>query len=71
MQPDTTGIITRIKDTFQEHDPAPVGGLVAGGCVLEGHSRTADAARYEDRGVNSVRLCDGRVAEALRYVGRR
>jgi ketosteroid isomerase-like protein len=115
MNPDTTEVITRFNDAFHQHDPAPIGDLVAEDCVLENTSPAPDGARYvghdacvefwqqiatdpaisfdlEDtivigdraivlwrlrfgatdeesvRGVNLMRVRDGKIVEALGYV---
>ena len=47
MNLDTTEVIARFNDAFQQHDPAPIGDLVAEDCVLENTSPAPDGARYE------------------------
>lgn len=47
MTPDTTEVIRRFNDAFQQHDPAPIAELVADDCVLENTSPAPDGARFE------------------------
>lgn len=49
MHPDTTEVIKRFNDAFQQHDPAPIADLVADDCVLENTSPAPDGARIEGR----------------------
>ena len=44
MTPDTTEVIRRFNDAFQQHDPGPIAELVADDCVLENTSPAPDGA---------------------------
>jgi len=49
MNLDTTHVIRRFNDAFQQHDPSALQDLVADDCVLENSNPAPDGACYEGR----------------------